>query len=188
MSRSGEYTEVESGRRKDRPELQAALEQCRRQRATLVIAKLDRLARNVAFVSALLESKVKFIAVDMPEADVTFLQMVAVFAEWEARKISERTKAALTAAKARGKKLGWSMPERRSQQKAAAQRGAEANRTRAAQFASNVLPVVASIKEAGTTSLHGIAQALNNRGITTARGGRWYAATVRNIEAHRARS
>jgi DNA invertase Pin-like site-specific DNA recombinase len=78
-----------------RPHLNAALDMCRRQKATLIIAKLDRLARSVAFVSALPESKVKFVAVDMPEADVTFMQMAAVFGDWEARRISERTKAAL---------------------------------------------------------------------------------------------
>ena len=179
----GDFTEVESGRRKDRPQLLAALELCRRQKATLVIAKLDRLARNVAFISALLESKVKFVAVDMPEADNTFLQMVAVFAEWEARKISERTKAALAAAKSRGKKLGWSMPSRRHQQRPAAQRGAKTNQARAVQFAANVLPVVDSIKRAGIVSRHGIAKALNDRGISTARGGRWYATSVRNVES-----
>lgn len=179
------FVEVESGKRhNNRPQLTAALEACRRQRATLVIAKLDRLARNVAFISALLESKVRFVAVDMPEADVTMLQMMAVFAEWEARKISERTKAALAAAKDRGQKLGWSMPSRRDQQKPAAQRGAATNKARATQFAANVFPVVESIKKAGIVSRHGIAKALNDRGITTARGGRWYATSVRNIEAH----
>ncbi|HEX4794025.1 MAG TPA: recombinase family protein, partial [Humisphaera sp.] len=76
---------------------------CRKQKAALVIAKLDRLARNVAFISALLESKVKFVATDMPEADTAFLQIVAAFAEWEAKNISERTKSALAAARARGK-------------------------------------------------------------------------------------
>ena len=181
----GEFEEQESGKRHgNRPQLLAALDVCRRQKATLVIAKLDRLARNVAFISALLESKVRFVAVDMPEADNTFLQMVAVFAEWEARKISERTKAALAAAKARGQKLGWSMPDRRVQQRPAAQRGANTNKARATQFAANVQPVVESIRKAGIVSLHGIAKALNDRGVTTARGGRWYATSVRNIEAH----
>src|SRR5689334_14382219 len=73
-SLSGEFTEVESGRKRNRPQLRLALAQCRKDRATLVIAKIDRLARNVAFISALLESKVRFVAVDMPEADPTFLQ------------------------------------------------------------------------------------------------------------------
>jgi DNA invertase Pin-like site-specific DNA recombinase len=178
---TSEFTEVESGRRKDRPQLKTALDLSRRQRATLVIAKLDRLARNVAFVSALLESNVKFIAVDMPEADVTFLQMAAVFGEWEARKISERTKAALAAARARGRQLGWSIPSRKAEQRAAALRGAAVNRERAHSFAANVVPVVNAIRSAGIHSLSGIADALNARGITTARGGRWYATTVLNV-------
>jgi len=176
-----EFTEIETGRRKDRPQLQAALELCRRSRASLVIAKLDRLARNVAFVSALLESKVTFLAVDMPEADRTFLQMAAVFAEWEARKISERTKAALAAAKARGRQLGWSIPSRTSEQHIASQRGVEANRNRAQQFASNIMPIIQSIQNAGISSCAEIAVALNARGIQTARGGGWHSATVRNV-------
>jgi DNA invertase Pin-like site-specific DNA recombinase len=154
---------------------------CRRQKATLVIAKLDRLARNVAFVSALLESKVRFVAVDMPEADVTFLQMAAVFGEWEARKISERTKAALAAAKARGTALGWSMLDRRDEQRIASARGASSNRERASQFASNTLPVIESIQKAGVETLAGIATALNARGVPTARGGQWYPATVKAV-------
>lgn len=176
-----EFTEIETGRRKDRPQLVAALELCRRSRASLVIAKLDRLARNVAFVSALLESKVHFVAVDMPEADITFLQMAAVFAEWEARKISERTKAALAAAKARGKKLGWAIPSRIGEQQTASRRGADANRSNATQFASNVLPLVDSIRQAGVVTLQGVAEALNARGVRTARGGQWHASTVRRL-------
>lgn len=101
-----EFTEVESGRKNDRPQLTKALALAKSRKAILVIAKLDRLARNVHFISGLLESGVQFVAVDMPEADRTFLQMAAVFAEWEARKISERTKAALAAAKVRGTVLG----------------------------------------------------------------------------------
>lgn len=101
-----EFVEIESGRRKDRPQLRAALEMCRRKKATLVIAKLDRLARNVAFVATLLEGRIKFICCDMPDADSTMLQIYSAIAEREAAKISERTKAALAAAKARGKQLG----------------------------------------------------------------------------------
>ena len=179
----GEFTEVESGRRKDRPQLLKALEDARKAKATLIIAKLDRLARNVHFISGLLEAKVNFVAADMPEADRTFLQMVSVFAEWEARKISERTKAALAAAKARGRKLGWSMPSRRKEQPVAAEKGAAANAARADQFAENVLPVIRSIRAAGASTFAEVAVALNNRGIRTARGGQWYATTVRNIES-----
>jgi DNA invertase Pin-like site-specific DNA recombinase len=179
-----EFVEIESGRRKDRPQLKAALELCRREKATLVIAKLDRLARNVAFVATLLEGKVKFVAADMPEADSTMLHIYSAMAEREAIKISERTKAALAAAKARGAKLGWAIPSRRAEQKTAAQRGAASNRDRARQFAGNVLPIVKSIRDAGITSLAGIAGALNARGIPTAREGKWYAATVRNLIVH----
>jgi DNA invertase Pin-like site-specific DNA recombinase len=178
---AGEFTEVESGRRNDRPQLLAALELCRKRRAILVIAKLDRLARNVAFISALLESRVQFVAVDMPEADVTFLQMAAVFAEWEARKISERTKAALAAAKARGTLLGWANPDRAGQHAAASTRGAQANKQMAERFASNVYPIIQSIQEAGCSSLAPIADALNARGVRTQRGGRWHPNTVNDI-------
>jgi DNA invertase Pin-like site-specific DNA recombinase len=101
-----EFTEVESGTRKARPQLAEALALCRKERATLVIAKLDRLARNVHFISGLLESRVDFLCCDMPEADRTFLQIATVFAEWEARRISERTRGALAAAKVRGTLLG----------------------------------------------------------------------------------
>jgi DNA invertase Pin-like site-specific DNA recombinase len=176
-----EFTEIETGRRRDRPQLQAALELCRRSKAILVIAKLDRLARNVAFVSALLESRVRFIAVDMPEAEPAFLQMVSVFAEWEARKVSERTKAALAAAKARGTLLGWSSPARQREQRVASQKGAAAIRDRAALFAANTRPVVEAIQRSGVTTLSGIAEALNARGIRTQLGGRWYPTTVRNL-------
>lgn len=120
----GEYVEIESGRKNDRVQLQKALATCKTKKATLVIAKLDRLARNVHFISGLLESGVSFIAVDMPEADRTFLQMAAVFAEWEARKISERTKAALLAAKDRGIRLGSPCIEKASKASSDKSRGA----------------------------------------------------------------
>jgi DNA invertase Pin-like site-specific DNA recombinase len=181
FERLGDFVEVESGRKKDRPELRAALELCRRARATLIIAKLDRLARNVAFVSALLESKVRFVAVDMPEADISFLQMAAVFGEWEARKISERTKAALAAVKARGKELGWANRSRREEQKEASKHGASTNQLKASQFAANTLPIIQSIRMAGVSTLSGVANALNARGVRTARGGEWHATTVRNL-------
>jgi DNA invertase Pin-like site-specific DNA recombinase len=183
---AGEFTEIESGRKNSRPQLRAALAACRKQKATLVIAKLDRLARNVAFISALLESKAKFVAVDMPDADVAFLQIVAVFAEWEAKKISERTSSALQQARARGKQLGWAIETRRHEQAQCARMGAAANRDRAGQFAANVLPIVRDIRQAGVTTLDGIAGALNARGVATARGGEWYATSVRNLLAYQA--
>lgn len=178
-----EFVEIESGRRKDRPQLKAALDMCKREKATLVIAKLDRLARNVAFVATLLEGRIKFVCCDMPEADSTMLQIYSAMAEREAIKTSERTKAALAAAKARGKQLGWSIPARIEEQRIASQRGAAVNRTQAQQFASNVLPIVESIRAAGIGSLVAIAEALNARGVATARGGRWHAATVRRLTA-----
>src|SRR3954469_11137954 len=101
-----EFTEVESGKRADRPQLAAALDLCRRQRAMLVIAKLDRLARNVAFIANLMESGVEFVAVDMPYANKLTLHILAAVAEHEREMISARTRAALAAAKARGVRLG----------------------------------------------------------------------------------
>src|SRR6476469_7481339 len=110
----GEFTEVETGKGRNalarRPQLRAALEACRKYKATLLIAKLDRLARNVHFVSGLLEARVNFVAVDMPTADRTMIQIYSVMAEFEARQISVRTKAALAQAKARGVTLGRAGP------------------------------------------------------------------------------
>ena len=103
---AAEFVEVESGRKKDRPQLAAALAACRSGRTTLVIAKLDRLARNVAFVSNLMESGVEFVAADMPAVNRLTVHILAAVAEEEARMISARTKAALAAAKARGVQLG----------------------------------------------------------------------------------
>lgn len=178
-----EFEEIESGRRKDRPQLKAALDMCKREKATLVIAKLDRLARNVAFVATLLEGRVKFVCCDMPEADSTMLHIYSAMAEREAIKTSERTKAALAAAKARGKKLGWSMPSRIEEQRTASKQGAAANQSQAQHFASNIVPIINTIQAAGISSLAGIAAALNARGIATARGGRWHAATVARLTA-----
>src|SRR6476661_7555747 len=102
----GEFTEVESGKRSDRPELEKALKACRKHRAKLVIAKLDRLSRNVHFISGLMERKVDFVACDMPSANAFMINVYAAVAQEERRMISDRTKAGLAAAKARGIKLG----------------------------------------------------------------------------------
>jgi DNA invertase Pin-like site-specific DNA recombinase len=177
-----EFVEVESGKRADRPQLVLALAQAKRAGAVLLIAKLDRLARNVAFIANLLESGVEVTAADMPEANRFLLHVMAAVAEHEAQAISDRTKAALAAAKARGVKLGWSIPERASEQHQAAKKGAAVNTARALTHAKNVLPVVEQIR-AGGASLRQIAAELNARSIRTARGGKWYAATVRNILA-----
>ncbi len=189
------FTEVESGRRNDRPELAKALDLCRRRKATLVIAKLDRLARNVAFIANLMDADVDVVAVDMPEANRLTLHIMAAMAEHEAVAVSQRTKAALAAAKARGRKLGWSIPSRRKEQAQVSLKGVLGNRAKADQHAANVLPVMRDIERAGVTTLQvmrdieragvttlqGIAEALNARGIRTARGRRWYASTVRNL-------
>jgi DNA invertase Pin-like site-specific DNA recombinase len=175
-----EFVEVESGKRADRPQLALALAETKRAGAVLLIAKLDRLARNVAFIANLLESGVEVTAADMPEANRFVLHIMAAVAEQEGRAISERTKAALAAAKARGVKLGWSSSERASEQRQAAKKGASVNKARAATYASNVLPVIKQIRARGA-SLRQTAVELNVRGIKTARGGKWHATTVRNI-------
>jgi DNA invertase Pin-like site-specific DNA recombinase len=106
----GEFVEVESGKKSDRPELARAIEACRKHKARLVIAKLDRLSRNLAFVATLMDSGVEFVAVDNPHANKLTIHILAAVAEHEREAISERTKAALAAAKARGKRLGTPAP------------------------------------------------------------------------------
>ncbi len=179
-----EFTEVESGKRHDnRPQLAAALEACRKHKAKLVIAKLDRLARNVHFISGLMESKVDFVAADMPEANKLTVHIMAAMAEHEREQISARTKVALAAARARGKKLGWAIPSRRGEQAHAVKNATAARIAQADAHAANVLPIVYSIRASGISTLKGLAEALNARGVRTSRGGRWYASTVKNLLA-----
>jgi DNA invertase Pin-like site-specific DNA recombinase len=174
-----EFTEVESGRKTDRVQLAQAMSLAKRTKSVLVIAKLDRLARNVHFISGLLESGVPFVCADMPEADRTFLQMSAVFAEWEARKISERTKAALAQAKARGTRLGCPTPA------AGSAAGVASIKTKADAYAARMLPMVRDIQaRMATATLRDIAAELTARGIETARGGTtWHASQVSNLLA-----
>ena len=184
----GEFVEQESGKRHDnRPQLKAALDLCRKRKATLVIAKLDRLTRNAAFLCNLLESGVKFVAVDNANVGPLTIRILAAVAQDEREQISNRTKAALQAKKARGALLGFANPARQGMtaKEAARIRGNRISLD-ADQFAANTLPVIASIKKAGITSLHGIAKALNDRGVPSARGASWYASTVKNITAHQA--
>ena len=180
-----EYTEVESGKRNDRPELAAAMDACKRQKAKLVIAKFDRLARNVHFISGLMESGVDFVAADMPEANKLTVHILAAVAEHEREMISQRTKAALAVVKARGKKLGWSMPSRRQEQLEASRKGVNSTIALADRFAQNTLPIIREIQAAGITTLQGIAEALNARGVRTARGKKWFPATVKAILSRR---
>jgi DNA invertase Pin-like site-specific DNA recombinase len=171
----GEFTEVESGKRSDRPQLAAALAACKRHKAKLIIAKLDRLSRNVAFVANLLEAGVEFVAVDNPHANKPMVQMMAVFAEMERDAISKRTKEALAAAKARGVTLGSPrLAEARDKVNAASMAAADA-------FAANVLPIIREIQASGVQSFRAIARALTARGVKTARGGQWSAAQVSDI-------
>jgi DNA invertase Pin-like site-specific DNA recombinase len=182
-----ELVEVESGKRSDRPQLLKAMRLCRMHGATLLIAKLDRLSRNVAFLSNLMEAGVPFTAADMPEADKTHLQMMMVFAEHEARAISTRTKAALAAAKARGTKLGGRRvsAERFSEIAAEGRAASAAIRTQAAETrAGDRLEAIEDVRAAGATSLRQIAAALNERGIPTpTQKGEWSAVQVQRILA-----
>ena len=162
-----EHTEVESGKRADRPELIKALEACRRQKARLVIAKLDRLSRNVAFIATVMESGAEFLAVDNPHANKLTVHILAAVAQHEREMISERTKVALQAAKARGKRLG----NPRIAEAAALGRASlkQAN----IDYAANVLPIIREIQTAGSTSANAIAAKLNERKVPARRGGRW---------------
>jgi DNA invertase Pin-like site-specific DNA recombinase len=177
----GEFTEVESGKRSDRPKLAEALTACRIQGAKLIIAKLDRLARNVAFISNLMESKVEFEAVDFPQANRLTIHIMAAIAEHEAKMISDRTRAALAAAKARGKRLGGFRG--RAGTAADCAKARQAKSLAATARAADIAPVIDDIRTAGANSLRSIAKELNERGITAPRGGVWSGAQVRAVMA-----
>jgi DNA invertase Pin-like site-specific DNA recombinase len=174
-----EFTEVESGKRNDRPELERALAACKRQKAKLVIAKLDRLSRNLAFIATLMDSGVEFVAVDNPHANKLTVHILAAVAQHEREIISTRTSAALKAAKARGKRLG------NPKLSEARKRANRARTEKADRYSANVLPVISEIQGSGVKSLRGIARALAARGVRTARGGEWTAVQVSDI-LHRA--
>jgi DNA invertase Pin-like site-specific DNA recombinase len=158
---------AESGKQDARPALSSALEACRRHKAKLVIAKLDRLSRNLAFIATLMDSGVEFVAVDVPYAEPLYTHILGAFAQHERKMISERTKAALAAAKKRGVRLG------NPNLAPAAKLGAAANREAAERFAANVLPVIREIQAHGAVSPEAIAAKLNERKVPTARGGKW---------------
>jgi DNA invertase Pin-like site-specific DNA recombinase len=177
----GEFVEVESGRRCDRPELTRALASCRVHGATLVVAKLDRLVRNYDFLRRLEESDVSFVATDMPHANRLTVHILAAVAEEEARMISQRTKDALRAAKARGTKLGnpanLSDAARRIGSRIAADRRSQ----RASQRARDLASVLDEIRSSGITERRAIARELERRQIPTARGGKWTAVQVGSL-------
>lgn len=169
------YTEVETGKRADRPELARAIAHAKRTRATLVVAKLDRLARNVAFTSKLMDSGVDFVCCDNPHANRLTIHILAAVAEDEARRISERTKAALKAAKRRGTKLGGSNPNCRNLTKAGRKRGAKAGGLAVRRMANeaylDMREFFAELRPA--LSYQQIAAVLNLRGELTRRGKPW---------------
>jgi DNA invertase Pin-like site-specific DNA recombinase len=176
-----EVVEVESGKRNDRPKLAEALRLCRLHGATLIIAKLDRLARNVAFISNLMESGVEFTAVDFPQANRLTVHILAAVAEHEAKAISTRTKDALAAAKARGTRLGGDRGNLPAVAKEGAKASVAARITKANNRTSDLLPIIEELKAAGAVSLRQIAAGLNDKGIRTARGGVWSAMQVQRV-------
>jgi DNA invertase Pin-like site-specific DNA recombinase len=174
-----EYTEIESGRKNDRPRLAEALAACRLHRATLVIAKLDRLARNVAFVSNIMDSDVDFEAVDFPQANRLTIHILAAVAEHEARMISDRTRAARAAAKARGVRLGGFRNRAGTCNDLARARAARTDN--AVRRASDLRTTILEIQNNGAQSLGAVASGLNQRGITAPRGGGWSPSQVRRV-------
>lgn len=165
-----EFVEVESGSRNDRTQLNDAIELCKRKKATLLIAKLDRLARNVAFISTLMESGLDFLAADNPHANKLMIHMLAAFAEHERDQIRARTKAALAAAKARGVVLGRYGREVLSKM----------NHAKAVERAGDLAPVIIELRTRGLT-VQQITEVMNQRRIPTVRGKRWHPATVHSL-------
>jgi len=177
-----EHTEIESGKRNDRPALSEALRYAKVTGAVLVVAKLDRLSRSVTFLSALQDSGARFLAADMPEANELTVHIMAAVAQAERKAIAKRTKEALAAAKARGTKLG--NPNGASALRRAAKGNASALETirrNADSFAEEIAPIIADIRSAGFNSLPMIASELNRRHIQTQRGGKWYPTSVKNL-------
>jgi len=182
-----EFTEVESGRRADRPELAKALAACRLHRAVLVIAKLDRLSRNAAFLLNLRDAGVEFVCADMPGANRLTVGIMALVAEEEARMVSARTKAALAAAKARGVVLGGARAGGAERARGIAAKGTTAIQAKAAARSRELKPALLELLAEGVTGHRAIARALTERGIPAARGGAWshvqVAAQLRRLEA-----
>ncbi|WP_262298587.1 recombinase family protein [Microvirga sesbaniae] len=174
-----EYVECESGKRSDRPQLAAALAACRIHNAVLLIAKLDRLSRDAAFLLGLQNAGVRFIAVDMPEANELVVGIMAVVAQAERKMISDRTKAALAAAKARGMQLGGFRGRAGTAEDC--KRARIARITVADRRASDLAPTVRTLQAQGRTSFNAIAGGLNALGIPTPRGGSWGHSQVRDL-------
>jgi DNA invertase Pin-like site-specific DNA recombinase len=181
LSLVGEFVEVETGKGADaldrRPQLAAALAQARKAKCPVIVAKLDRLSRDVAFISGLMAQRVPFVVAELgADVDPFMIHIYAALAEKERKLISERTRAALAQKKAQGVLLG-----NRTNLLAAQAKGMASTRAAADTFASNALPVIRQIEASGVGSYRGIAETLNARGVRTARGGEWHATTVRNM-------
>ena len=174
----GSFTDIESGKRDSRPELDRALCRCRLTGATLLIAKLDRLSRNKAFLFRMMEAKVKFLCADMPEANELTISFMALIADHEGKVISERTKAALAAAKARGVKLG--KPDNLTNSDT--RKATEAKAAKAKARNAEMLTVMTELEvEHGAQSLRSMAGLLNSAGYTTTRGKCWQASSVKRV-------
>jgi DNA invertase Pin-like site-specific DNA recombinase len=181
-----EFTEVETGNGADaldrRPQLAAALATARQAKCPVLVAKLDRLSRDVVFIAGLMAQRVPFVVAELgADADPFMLHLYAALAEKERRQISERTKSALASRKLQGTKLG--NPTNAGQ---AAAVGRSVQTLAADRFSASILPIIATLQKSGVTSLRGIAIALNNRSVRTARGGEWQVSNVRNILAREA--
>jgi DNA invertase Pin-like site-specific DNA recombinase len=182
-----EFEEIERGKDNDRPQLRAAMRYANATEATLIIAKLERLSRNAAFLRNLRDAGVKFVCADMPEASELTIGIMALVAQNQREAISRRTREALQARKARGLPLG--NPSNYEALRAAGvgsrgwTKGADANRKAADKFAADLMPVIEDIMSTGIKSHRGIATQLNNRGIQTARGGVWNNVRVARILA-----
>ena len=177
-----EFVEIESGKNADRPQLAKALQACRVFGARLVIAKLDRLSRDAHFLLGLEKAGVDFVCADMPAANRLTVGIMAMVADEERRMISSRTRLALAAAKRRGVKLGGDRGGRLTAKQRAAGRAAQ--QERAHNRALDLMPTIQELQAAGFKSLRAIAAGLEERGIPTARGGRWSSVQVaRMLEA-----
>jgi DNA invertase Pin-like site-specific DNA recombinase len=179
------FTEIESGKHADRPELAKALLRCRQTHATLLVAKLDRLSRDAAFLLTLQQGAVKFVCADMPEANEAMIGFMAVMAQYERQMISTRTKAALAAAKVRlakkGRKLG--NPRLQAGNARSAAVASAVNAARAVARAADLRDVITDARGRGKTTLRQIADHLTSLGIPTVRGSVWTATAVSRVLA-----
>jgi DNA invertase Pin-like site-specific DNA recombinase len=175
------YTEVESGKVDARPQLEAALLRCRQTRSTLLVAKLDRLSRNIAFLFRMRDEGVKFQAIDIPEANTLTLGVFAAMAQHEREVISARTKAALEARRARGFALGTPR-DLSAYADSAGAKGRASLLAKAKKHAGEITPQIEAARAEGCVSLRQVSAWLNEQGIVTHRGKQWTAAAVRNAE------